>query len=1181
VKRHAQQVHVAEPRELPAKHAPHVPDRQERPAEIDHIAPGRRLSRSAATTEQPQTRLPAPHITSVEPPIGFGRESAHLEKMIREAREGRSAVVGLHGLPGSGKSHLVESMIAQAWGLTVVRLPVRSESDVADSAWVKAFQRAEALGSDCQASNGSRVDQLQQSVENALRATCRRSGSPTLLVFEDCPESQKPLAEMLASAVLNPEPDVTALLVLTWRDNPDGTTLSFTQPAFPTHKLQPLTLEQSVEYLLRRTGMTPEPSVLSELWRSTGGIPAAMLSACSHLTDEELRGLIPFPDPVPIGADVASAYGEWAENLEPDARDAVTVAATACMPRPVLEDALQHIGLTIQALRPALDVGALSILGDRVEFSHPLTRAAVFHQSSSRSQIAARRAVARAYARVGLTERAALHAGLSSTQRDDEVARLCMQAAQMALQRSNLEVAAQCEAFGAQFAQNPEEAARHLIRASSLWQSAGQPERAMECLGRVTPVSSSTSVMGQAAYRAGRIAFSTEASTHAASQMATGAESCTADAPGDAVEMLADAAASAALLDQTDDAVRYARRAVELAGAESGPAARLALVTLSAVRALISDGETTAGHQDDLVRFMDAVQHFPGSAQLAYVIGSYVVQTASPVLVRRWFAWANGSGGMAEDRLFAAAMAMVRTKEQIAAGRVTDAVVAAERAVRLFDDLHDLPLLARALGWSAWAQATAGEATRAFASATRFFSLEQAMPRSARLQVLAALAHCELQRGHVDRAAAWLRAVDEESVTQNGSQGYVDWPLLPVSLQLSLLAGYAPETMGMVTATGSPSEEEEKGTDHLWAWTDALRASDPTASLQLLDEALLSGPPRDPLLTAQMKLTAALRQRQLLLAEVARFNFTQAIDQFERCEARGWSKLAASQRDSSSLLSNGSASSLPGDAAPIALAHTAQFVPATRTPPVESTDAPGSGPSPTHEIRLLGQFSVLRNGTPAPVPLGHAAQALKVVALFGQISVDELAELLWPGAEPGVGTRRLRNILWRIKSSSGDLLRRNDNFICLEEGVITDVAVFEQAAGRAFKEQLSPDSAHSLARDAIRLYGGELLPSDRYADWTTGPREALTQLRLQLLDLMLAHAFDSGNRQEALALLEDLIEADPYEERYYIELATLHLEAGNVSRMRASIARCERMLADLGVQPSRQFLDFVRDLQQN
>jgi hypothetical protein len=41
----------------------------------------------------------------------------------------------------------------------------------------------------------------------------------------------------------------------------------------------------------------------------------------------------------------------------------------------------------------------------------------------------------------------------------------------------------------------------------------------------------------------------------------------------------------------------------------------------------------------------------------------------------------------------------------------------------------------------------------------------------------------------------------------------------------------------------------------------------------------------------------------------------------------------------------------------------------------------------------------------------------------------------------------------------------------------------------------------------------------------------------------------------------------------------LHLEAGNRSRMRASISRGERMLADLGVQPSQSFVDLAVRLQ--
>jgi DNA-binding SARP family transcriptional activator len=232
-------------------------------------------------------------------------------------------------------------------------------------------------------------------------------------------------------------------------------------------------------------------------------------------------------------------------------------------------------------------------------------------------------------------------------------------------------------------------------------------------------------------------------------------------------------------------------------------------------------------------------------------------------------------------------------------------------------------------------------------------------------------------------------------------------------------------------------------------------------------------------------------------------------------------------------------------------------------------------PLPSVELRLLGDFSVSYEGEPAVIPLGHAAQALKIIALFRRISVDELAELLWPGAEPGVGVRRLRNIHWRIKSACGDIVARSDNVICLEDWVVTDVGAFEEAAAAAFEGTLPAEVASALARDALAKYSGELLPSDRHAEWTAGPRATLNGTRLQLLDLLYSHELSSGSRQDALSLLEELISANPSDERYYLQLATLHLEAGNRSRMRAAVSRGERMLADLGVRPSQAFMDFV------
>jgi DNA-binding SARP family transcriptional activator/tetratricopeptide (TPR) repeat protein len=1176
-------------------HAPSVQDTQERPADIDYIGAvpmpggsarpaeakgkaGTTGSGVASASTPPLLRSPA---NAMNLPVGLGRECAHLEKMVKDAVDGHCAVTGIHGLPGSGKSHLVETLVAQAGGFTIVHLPADAHDDLSDPVWSKAFERADALEPELRQSKGqdAKSDPLRRSVANAIRATGRRTGAPVLLVLENCSAAQQPLADLIASAVLDPELGATAIFIVTWRDEPDGSTLAF-QTSFPTHRLRPLTVDQSAEYLTRRIGAAPEPSVLGELWRATGGNPAAMLSACSYLSDEQLHGLVPFPDPVPIGPELVEAYGQWVEGLEGDAATATTIAATALMSLPLLQDALAQADLGLAALDPVLEMKAISILGDRVEFTHPLTRAAAFQQSTSHLKVSARRAVAHAYAKAGHIERAALQAALSTTQRDDEVATMCQRASQHALERGETDAAARFEVLGARFAQDPEHAARHLIRAASLLHAAGRPDRAMECLRRVTPVNSSASIVGHATYRAGRIAFATEGAPHSSAQMAAGAEATTADSPEDAIVMWADAAASAAFMDQMDEAVRHARQAVLVAGPDPSAGRDLAVVTAHSLAMLRMPREGTAtGGQDSLVRLLNSSLPFVGSPQLAYVIGSAVVQSGPPVLVRRWFAYMDDPAASPQRALLGGAVTMVRAKELLSSGRVAEALAAADDAVARFDELHDRPLLARALAWSTWAQAVAGDATRAFQTASRFFALEPAMTRSARLQVLAALAHCELQRGHADRARAWLRTMEDETVTRDGAQTYVDWPFFPTFLQLVRFAEFEMHTPAGSMATLTLEGDD---VDHLAAWTDALCASDPVTSLRRLDVALLAGPSEDPILTAQMKLTSGLMQHQLGSEEVARFSLTQAVSEFERCGAHGWKLLAAARLDSWFQRSHTSAPAqvVVHDTAPVPLLQNGH----QPLPTMErSTTAPvvplAPGIVPPHEIRLLGQFSVLRDGVSTAVPLGHAAQALKVVALFGRISVDELAELLWPGAEPGVGTRRLRNILWRIKSSSGDLLRRYDNFICLEDGVVTDVSVFEEAAGLAFKERQGCDARHTLAREAIRLYGGELLPSDRYADWATGPREALAQLRLQLLDLMLAHALDSGNTQEALSLVEDLIEADPYEERYYIQLATLHLDAGNRSRVRAVVGRCERMLADLGVEPSRKFLDFVGTLQ--
>ncbi len=227
------------------------------------------------------------------------------------------------------------------------------------------------------------------------------------------------------------------------------------------------------------------------------------------------------------------------------------------------------------------------------------------------------------------------------------------------------------------------------------------------------------------------------------------------------------------------------------------------------------------------------------------------------------------------------------------------------------------------------------------------------------------------------------------------------------------------------------------------------------------------------------------------------------------------------------------------ETAPSALGET--------TPVVVAHDpAPQWSPA-THEwdIALLGEFTVTRRGSVIAIPQSLAAQALKIVTLHKKIHVDELVEMLWPEAAQGVGSRRLRNVLWRIRGACGDLLLREGNLICLAKGASTDIDRFEDVATAALTCDGTPEDVARLAEEAVRIYRGELLPGDRYADWAAAYREALLRRHASMLELLVTSSLAEGRFDQALTYLERLIETDPFEEHYYLQVAEIHVEAGH------------------------------------
>ncbi len=224
---------------------------------------------------------------------------------------------------------------------------------------------------------------------------------------------------------------------------------------------------------------------------------------------------------------------------------------------------------------------------------------------------------------------------------------------------------------------------------------------------------------------------------------------------------------------------------------------------------------------------------------------------------------------------------------------------------------------------------------------------------------------------------------------------------------------------------------------------------------------------------------------------------------------------------------------------------------------------------PTVKIQLLSRFSVAVDGVPISGDAWRSRRAADVVKLLAlapahRMNRTEVMEALWPESDPEAAGTNLRKALHFARLASGD-----ERSIVNERGVLvlwpdvrveTDVERFEAAAQRAVD-----GSDPAACRSATALYGGDLLPDDRYESWSFEPRGRLHRRYLDVL--------------RAGALWDRLAEEDPTDEQAARELMRAHLDAGE---RREAIRRFERLreaLRDhLGVGPDPRTVALYEDV---
>ncbi len=205
-------------------------------------------------------------------------------------------------------------------------------------------------------------------------------------------------------------------------------------------------------------------------------------------------------------------------------------------------------------------------------------------------------------------------------------------------------------------------------------------------------------------------------------------------------------------------------------------------------------------------------------------------------------------------------------------------------------------------------------------------------------------------------------------------------------------------------------------------------------------------------------------------------------------------------------------------------------------------------------IWLLGGFRATvgsREVESSEWRLRKARSLVKLLALAPsrRLHREQLLEVLWPDLEPEAASNNLRKALHvarraLVSAAAAPItpyLQLKDEVLSLapDGGLWVDVEAFELAGAEARRRR-----DVEAYRAALDLYAGDLLPEDRYEDWTISRREALRQEYLSLLAELAALHERAGAFAPAAEVLQTLLTHDPGREEAHRSLMRLYALTG-------------------------------------
>jgi tetratricopeptide (TPR) repeat protein len=529
--------------------------------------------------------------------LGRDDERLAIDRLLAQARQGRSGVLALVGEPGIGKTALLEHAARSAEGMRILRARgIQSEAEVPFAGLAELLRpalpamdriprpQASALAGALALEPATARDRFAVGAATLSLLSAWAEDAPVLLLVDDAHRLDTASAEALLFAARRLLADPIALVLAVREDEAsllDGSDLRVLRVAG-------LARSEAAE-LLREAGAAPE--ALGRLYDATAGNPLALIELAPQA--QQLSAL-PGEGPVPISASIADAFARRLGRLaEMTRRMLLLAAAEDGGDVATLARAAASTGLEVSDLTPAEEAGLVTLEGGRVEFRHPLVRSAVYAGAPAHERRAAHAALADALPDRD-ADRRAWHLAAAAIGPDATASLALAQAGERARERSAYRVAASAFERAARLAPADSDRARLLLTAADAAWLGGDATQTLTLLEDARahapgPALSARidQLAGYVAMRRGPVMSGYEMTVSAAQEIAR-------TDPDAAVVMLAEAVLAGVYACDRPAMLAAAQRAAALAHDHGSPHAEY-FAAMAKGMALVADGFGDAG----------------------------------------------------------------------------------------------------------------------------------------------------------------------------------------------------------------------------------------------------------------------------------------------------------------------------------------------------------------------------------------------------------------------------------------------------------------------------------------------------------------------------------------------------------------------------------------------------------